>query len=43
VTATRMTEGHLEIEAPASVPIWDVDSYDTAILPDPTEYFKELL
>ena len=36
-----MIEGHLEIEVPAGVPAWDVDPYDTAILSDPTEYFKE--
>ena len=40
--ATRMIEGHLEIEAPAGVPTWDIDPYDTAILSDPTKYFKEL-
>lgn len=40
--ATKMIEGHLEIEVPAGVPAWDVDPYDTAILSDPTEYFKEL-
>ena len=40
--ATRMIEGHWEIEAPAGVPTWDVDPYGTAILSDLTEYFKEL-
>ena len=37
-----MIEGHLEIEVPAGVPVWDVDPYDPAILTDPLDYYAEL-
>lgn len=35
-------EGHLLIDPPASVPIWDVDPYDPEILANPTDYYTEL-
>ena len=37
-----MIEGHIEIDVPAGVPVWDVDPYDTAVLTGPTEYYAEL-
>ena len=37
-----MIEGHKEIDAPAGVPVWDVDPYDPAILTDPNDYYSEL-
>ncbi len=37
-----MIEGHLEIEVPAGVPVWDVDPYDPAILAEPLDYYAEL-
>ena len=37
-----MIEGHKEIDAPAGVPVWDVDPYDSAILAGPTDYYAEL-
>ena len=37
-----MIEGHIEIDVPAGVPVWDVDPYDPAILSGPTEYYAEL-
>ncbi|MEE8465104.1 MAG: cytochrome P450 [Dehalococcoidia bacterium] len=38
----KMIEGHIEIEAPAGVPVWDVDPYDPAILCEPSDYYAEL-
>lgn len=41
--ATRpMIEGHIAIEPPEGVPIWDIDPYDEAILADPEDYYAEL-
>lgn len=37
-----MIEGHLAIEPPAGVPVWDVDPYDEAILANPAGYYAEL-
>ena len=37
-----MIEGHIEIDVPAGVPVWDVDPYDTAVLSDPEDYYAEL-
>jgi len=37
-----MIEGHKEIDAPAGVPVWDVDPYDPALLADPLDYYAEL-
>lgn len=37
-----MIEGHLAIDIPESVPVWDVDPYDPAILADPAGYYAEL-
>ncbi len=38
----NMIEGHMVIEPPQGVPIWDVDPYDPAILVDPASYYAEL-
>ncbi len=35
-------EGHLEIDPPGGVPVWDVDPYDPEILVDPDSYYAEL-
>jgi len=37
-----MIEGHMKIEPPKGVPVWDIDPYDTAILKDPDAYYAEL-
>ena len=37
-----MIEGHMEIEPPVGVPVWDVDPYDPAILANPNSYYAEL-
>ncbi len=37
-----MIEGHLKIDPPSGVPVWDVDPYDPAILVDPDRYYAEL-
>lgn len=37
-----MIEGHLAIEKPKGVPVWDIDPYDPAILSDPLPYYAEL-
>jgi len=37
-----MIEGHMEIEPPKGVPVWDVDPYDPAILVNPDSYYGEL-
>lgn len=37
-----MIEGHLSIDLPDSVPIWDVDPCDPAILSNPEPYFARL-
>lgn len=40
--AKKMTQGHVEIDVPRGVPLWDVDPYDPAILSDPADYYAEL-
>ncbi|PCH71455.1 MAG: cytochrome, partial [Rhodobacteraceae bacterium] len=37
-----MIEGHLAIDQPKGVPVWDIDPYDPAILSDPLPYYAEL-
>lgn len=37
-----MTEGHLTIDPPKGVPVWDVDPYAAAIQTDPIPFFSEL-
>lgn len=37
-----LIEGHLPIEAPDGVPVWDIDPYDAKILEEPTEFYREL-
>jgi len=37
-----MIEGHIAIDPPDGVPVWDVDPYDPAILADPDSYYAEL-
>jgi 4-methoxybenzoate monooxygenase (O-demethylating) len=38
----NMQHGHLAIEAPENVPVWDVDPYDPAILSNPNDYYAQL-
>lgn len=38
----KMTEGHVAINPPPGVPVWDIDPYDPAILVDPVDYYAEL-
>ncbi|TWB87769.1 cytochrome P450 [Bradyrhizobium macuxiense] len=38
----NLIEGHLAIDPPSGVPVWDIDPYDPAILSDPREYYAEL-
>lgn len=35
-------EGHVAIEPPPGVTVWDVDPYDAEILANPVEYYREL-
>lgn len=37
-----LIEGHLPIEPPEGVPVWDVDPYDKAIQSDPDDYYAAL-
>lgn len=37
-----LIEGHLAIDPPPGVPVWDVDPYDEAILAAPTAFHAEL-
>lgn len=37
-----LVEGHLAIEAPSGVPVWDVDPYQSDILGNPTAFYREL-
>ena len=37
-----LIQGHLAIDAPENVAVWDVDPYDPAILADPGDYYAEL-
>lgn len=38
----KMKEGHLAINAPNDVPVWDIDPYDPRILVAPDSYYAEL-
>lgn len=38
----KLVEGHLAIEAPAGVPVWDIDPYETEILKDPHAFYEAL-
>lgn len=38
----NMIEGHLAIDPPGGVPVWDVDPYDPAILANPIDYYARL-
>lgn len=38
----NLIEGHIVIEPPEGVPVWDVDPYDPEILANPNEYYAEL-
>ncbi len=38
----KIHEGHLAIDVPENVSVWDVDPYDPAILSDPADYYAEL-
>lgn len=38
----QLVEGHLAVDPPAGVPVWDVDPYDEAILADPVPFYAEL-
>ncbi len=37
-----LVEGHLAIEAPEGVPIWDIDPYQIDILQNPSAFYNEL-
>jgi len=37
-----LIEGHMAIEPPAGVPVWDVAPYDPEILGNPDDYYAEL-
>jgi len=38
----QLVEGHLAIEAPDGVPVWDVDPYQADILENPAPFYSEL-
>ncbi|MEO0936914.1 MAG: cytochrome P450 [Pseudomonadota bacterium] len=38
----ELVHGHLAVEAPAGVPVWDVDPYDEAVLIEPLPLFRRL-
>jgi len=38
----NLIEGHIAIEPPEGVPVWDIDPYASDILANPTEYYAEL-
>ena len=38
----NLIEGHMAIDPPKGVPVWDVDPYDPEILANPNEYYAEL-
>lgn len=40
--AMELIEGHLPLDPPPGMPVWDVDPYDPAILADPYDYYAEL-
>jgi len=37
-----LIEGHLAVEAPEGVPVWDIDPYDADILENPAAFYSEL-
>ena len=37
-----LIEGHLPLDPPPGMPVWDVDPYDAAILADPYDYYARL-
>ena len=37
-----MLEGHIAIEAPENVEVWDIDPYDPSVLANPNDYYAEL-
>lgn len=37
-----LVEGHVAIEPPPGVPVWDIDPYDEAVLREPLAYYAEL-
>lgn len=37
-----LIEGHLEIDPPSGVPVWDIDPYAEDILAEPNTYYAEL-
>lgn len=37
-----MVQGHLAIDVPQNVPVWDIDPYDPAILSNPADYYSGL-
>lgn len=42
MTETRLVEGHIAVEPPEGVPVWDVDPYDATVLCAPEPYYAEL-
>lgn len=38
----QLVEGHLAVEAPKGVPVWDIDPYQTDILENPAAFYSEL-
>ena len=38
----ELLHGHIAVEAPKGVPVWDIDPYDPAILSNPEPYYTEL-
>jgi len=38
----EMIQGHLKVDVPQGVPVWDVDPYDPEILRAPNDYYAEL-
>ena len=38
----KLIEGHIALEPPEGVPVWDIDPYDEAILAEPNEFYREL-
>lgn len=37
-----LVEGHLAIEAPVGVPVWDIDPYQSDILENPSAFYQDL-
>jgi len=38
----KMIEGHMAIESPDGVPVWDIDPYSPAVLRYPDDYYAQL-